>query len=105
MVVLSPVVGQYAASIVRICLVLMSLFVSRPLTPLTREQMGKFAEADQLFRVLKMRHWFRCLQCRHQNQPSDGVWGVGDSSASEFIVQCSCTKRVYAGGGAAMPVH
>lgn len=78
---------------------------STRLQPLTREQMAKFSEADQLFRVLKMRHWFRCMNCRHQGRPTDGVWGVGDSTASEFIVQCACTKRVYSGADAAMPVH
>jgi hypothetical protein len=75
------------------------------LRTLTREEMGAFKEADDLFRVLKMRHWFRCIQCQHQGQPTDGVWGAGDSTSGEFIVECACTKRVYVGSDAAAPVH
>ncbi len=72
---------------------------------LTRPEMFVFDAMDQLLtRVFKMRYWMRCMRCMNENQ-NDGVRGRGQSTSGTFVVECDCTRRVYAGHDAPAPVQ
>jgi hypothetical protein len=72
---------------------------------LSRPDMFTFDAMNQLLtKILKMRYWMRCMRCENESQ-NDGVYGQGESTTGTFIVECSCSRRVYAGHDAPAPVQ
>lgn len=75
----------------------------KPEVALTRQQMKVFADADIVLRQLKLVYAMRCVACRMENRKRDGVWGAGESTASQYVLECDCTRRVYRGSDAPLP--
>ncbi len=69
----------------------------KPEVVLSRQQMRVFQDAESALFQLRIRHSFRCLACRQEDRLSDGVWGSAESNASQFVVECACTRRIYKG--------
>jgi hypothetical protein len=72
----------------------------RPEVALTRPQMKIWQDAADVMHQLKLIYSMRCLACRQENRERDGVWGKGEASSGEFIVECSCSRRIYRGSDA-----
>lgn len=77
----------------------------KPEVGLDRADMFLFDTMNQLLtRIFRMRYWMRCMRCENENQ-NDGVYGQNQSTGGQFVVECSCTKRVYAGHDAPVSVQ
>ena len=72
----------------------------RPEVAITRPQMKVFADAADALHQLRLFYGLRCLACRMEDRDSDGAWGVRESNASHFVIECSCTRRIYQGSDA-----
>lgn len=72
----------------------------KPEELLNRRQMKCWQAAADVMHQLKLVYIMRCMACQMENRDTDGVWGKGESTSSEFVVECACTKRVYRGSDA-----
>ena len=68
-----------------------------PEVALSRHQMRVFQDAADCLHQLQMAYAMRCLACRLEDRATDGVWGAAESNASQFVLECACTKRIYKG--------
>ena len=69
----------------------------RPEVALSREAVKAFEDLDAVCRQLRVAHHFRCMSCAEEDRKSDGVWGAAESNASQFVLECACTRRIYKG--------
>ena len=69
--------------------------IEKPELLLLRPQMVIIDTFEQALDRLDLQYILRCVRCRLNDLPSDGVHGVGDSTAMETVFQCGCTRRVY----------
>jgi hypothetical protein len=69
----------------------------RPELALTRTQMRVFQDAADALHQLRLYYELRCLACREEDRPTDGCWGAKDTNASQFVIECACSRRVYKG--------
>lgn len=60
--------------------------------PFTHAQMATITAFETVLQSLKLQYLMRCLRCRLNGEPADGVYGVRDKT--EFVMECACTKRV-----------
>lgn len=67
---------------------------------LSRQTMRQIQDFEQVLDSLDLQYILRCLACRLEDGTSDGVWGVGESTATRFVMECGCTSRVYVGADA-----
>lgn len=72
----------------------------KPEQQITRPQMKIFKDAADVLHQLRMAYGMRCMACREEDRPQDGVTGARESNANYFVLECSCTKRVYRGSDA-----
>lgn len=72
---------------------------------LTRDEMKQIDAFEQALKRLGLQYLVRCLRCQLEGQPADGVYGAKASNASEFVMECACTKRIYKGADAPMLSH
>ncbi len=68
-----------------------------PEVPLAREAVKRFQDADGACLQLKLSMSMRCIACRLEDRDTDGVWGARETTASQYVIECSCTRRVYRG--------
>jgi hypothetical protein len=69
----------------------------KPEVALTGAQMKTFQHAADALHQLQLAYGMRCMACRMEDRDSDGVWGARETNASQFVVECACTKRIYKG--------
>lgn len=69
----------------------------KPEAALSKPQMTVFQDADAVMHQLRLAFAMRCLACRMEHRLTDGVWGAKDSTASQYVLECACTKRIYRG--------
>ena len=69
----------------------------RPEQALSKAQMAVFQDAADALHQLRLAFAMRCLACRMENRQTDGVWGSKDTTASQYVLECACTKRIYRG--------
>jgi hypothetical protein len=68
-----------------------------PELELSRLQMRVFQDAADALHQLQLFYEMRCLACREEDRLTDGVWGVRETNASQFVAECACTRRIYRG--------
>lgn len=59
---------------------------------ISREQMTHIQTFETVLKGLKLQYTLRCMRCRMNDEPSDGVRGVGEKTA--FVLECACCRRV-----------
>jgi hypothetical protein len=80
-----------------------NLLRTKTIRNLTREQMKAFTEFEAMLESMGLAYQLRCRKCNAADPGNDGCWGNNLSTASQYVVECACTKRVY--GGADVPIH
>lgn len=69
----------------------------QPEVALTRPQMRVFQDAADALHQLRLYYELRCMACREEDRLTDGCWGAKETNASQFVIECACTRRVYKG--------
>jgi hypothetical protein len=69
----------------------------KPEVQLPREVVKRFQDADAACLQLKLSMQMRCIPCRLEDRPTDGVWGARETNASQYVLECACTRRIYRG--------
>ena len=64
---------------------------------LTRQQVQAFQDFERMLERLGLAYQLRCRKCNQVDPAGDGCWGNNDTTASQYVVECACTKRVYVG--------
>lgn len=58
----------------------------------THGQIAMITAFETVLKSLGLQYLMRCMRCRLDGNTADGVYGVKDKT--EFVMECSCTKRV-----------
>ena len=64
---------------------------------LSREQVKMFQDFETMLERMSLSFQLRCRRCNKVDPGNDGVWGNNDTNASQYVVECACTKRIYVG--------
>ena len=64
---------------------------------LTRDQVRLFQDFETMCNRLGLQFWLRCRTCVEAGDPENGVRGNNETNATQYVVECNCTKRVYKG--------
>ena len=64
---------------------------------LSRDQIREFQDFEAMCERLGLAFQLRCRKCNRVDPRNDGCWGNNDTNASQYVVECACTKRVYVG--------
>jgi hypothetical protein len=70
---------------------------------LTKQQAAMFWAFEQMLESMGLAYQLRCKRCNQRGDGNDGCWGNNLSTASQYVVECACTERVYQ--GADVPLH
>jgi hypothetical protein len=72
---------------------------------LSRDQVRMFSEFEQMLERLGLAYQLRCRKCNRVDPRQDHCWGDNESTASQYVVECRCTKRIYRGSEAPLVAH
>ena len=64
---------------------------------LSRDQIRLFQDFEAMCRRMGLSFGMRCNKCLEAGDPDNGVRGNNESNASQYVVECNCTRRVYRG--------
>ena len=67
---------------------------------LTRDQIRMFTTFEAMCARMGLAFQLRCRKCNQIDPTNDGCWGNNESNATQYVVECPCTKRVYKGADA-----
>ncbi len=73
------------------------LFRTQTQVELSRDQIRLFQDFEAMCRRLGLSFGMRCNKCLEAGDVDNGVRGKNESNASEYVVECNCTRRVYKG--------
>lgn len=73
------------------------LFKSQTNVELSRDQVRMFQDFESMCHRMGLQFWLRCQKCLQDGDADNGVRGNNDTNASQYVVECNCTKRVYKG--------
>ena len=72
------------------------LLQQKTIENLTRDQIKLFQDFEAMLQRLSLSFQVRCRKCNRRQDP-DGCWGNNETNASQYVVECGCTRRVYQG--------
>lgn len=78
-------------------------FAIKTVVELSRDQMKLFQDFEAMLTRMNLQFWMRCKRCMKRQEASDGVWGNNNSNASQYVVECACSKRIYKGADVKLP--
>ena len=74
-----------------------NLLKTKTVQNLSRDQVKMFQDFEAMLERLGLAYQLRCRKCNRLDPSNDGCWGNNDTNASQYVVECPCTKRVYVG--------
>lgn len=75
----------------------------KPTVEMRGDHVAMFKLFEEMLEALDLSYSLRCRKCNRIDPRNDGCWGNNETTASEWVVECGCTKRSYRNASA--PLH
>jgi hypothetical protein len=69
----------------------------KTIVEMPQQNAAMFTLFEQMLESMGLAYQLRCRKCNEQNPGHDYCWGNNDTNASQFVVECRCTRRIYRG--------
>jgi hypothetical protein len=71
-----------------------------------QQNAAMFTLFEQMLEAMGLAYQLRCRKCNERGEEGgDYCWGNNETNATQLVVECHCTRRVYRGANATAVKH